>query len=481
MGRVMANYLNLWLDMDLKNYFDRIVVVNLKRRPDRLVGFKAALRGCDWPFRRPMVFDAVDGSIVPSPHGWQSGGGAWGCMRSHQRILEEALMDGVNNLLIMEDDACFAPEFRQKVEEFLREVPDDWDQLMLGGQHINVNGKPKLVKPGVYRCTDCERTHCYAVRGRFLLRLYQRWVHGGDFDGEVHCDWIMGRDPELQCRHNVYAPERFLVGQERGRSDIDGSLQPRKFWNPPTSDLPVIFLQASQAAVAELRSYGIHTGHHRDPKTDLDNALMGIFAETKGDPNGRVDRLRDWIMGMQWEVVSDTHLICTIWHPDATLDLVKQAARGPVYEISSSTVEGALRQLPEGLQRARRPLLAVACVIYLEAPPRVMEGLRVKGWHNGYWLDDNTGLDNGLNQICRDFPERDRRIEALGVTIKILQNEAEAIYQGVAVIWHPEFDAEMVQLATKARVVKITAKSIRDAAEQWDDAKITILDEPMES
>ena len=442
---------------------------------------KTALRDCSWPFQQPIVFDAVDGNVVPCPHGWLSGGGAWGCMRSHQRILEEALMDGVNSLLIMEDDACFAPEFRQKAEEFLTLVPDDWDQLMFGGQHININGNPKLIKPGVYRCTDCERTHCYAVRGKFLLKLYKRWVHGGDFGGEVHCDWIMGRDPELQSRHNVYAPERFFVGQERGRSDIDGSTQKRKFWNPPPSDLPVIFLRAPQAVAAELRSYGIHTGNQRNAVTDIDSMLVDIFTETKEDPNGRIDQLKDWIMSIQWDVASDPHLICAVWHPEATLDLVKLAARGPVYDISSSTVEGVLMQLPEQLRRPRRPQLASTCIIYLEAPKRVMNGLRMRGWHNGYWLDGDTGLDNGIIRICRDFPERDRRIEALRATIKILQNEAEMIHQGVAVIWHPEMDAEMVQAATTSKVIRIFARNIRDAAEQWDDAKVTILDKPIEA
>lgn len=110
-----------------------------------------------------------------------------------------------------------------------------------------------------------------------------------------------------------------------------------------------------------------------------------------------------------------------------------------------------------------------------------MESFRLKGWHNGYWLDESSGMDNGLNQVCRDFKERNRRIEALGPIIKILQNEAEDIYQGVAVIWHPEIDAEMVQAATNVKVVKITARNIRDATDQWDDAKVTILDKPVEA
>ncbi len=72
-----------------------------------------------------------------------------------------------------------------------------------------------LVKEGIIRCTDCERTHCYAIRGEFMRKLSRRWLGGGKFNGSRHCDWIMGRDPEMQLSHKVYAPEFFLVGQDR--------------------------------------------------------------------------------------------------------------------------------------------------------------------------------------------------------------------------------------------------------------------------
>ena len=379
-------------------------------------------------------------------------------------------------MLVLEDDACFVPDFATKVEAFFRVVPEDWDQIMLGGEHVNTNGIPTFIKPGVYRCTDCERTHCYAIRGEFLKKLYRRWISGGDYNGEVHCDWIMGRDPEMQAKHHVYAPEKFLVGQERGRSDVDGGIQARKFWNPPAPDLPVLILRAPQSVLTDLKHYGIHTGQHEDSATGIDSKLLKIFAETLDDSDVRAERLAQRISELQWEVASDPFLICTIWHPEATLDLVGQASGGPVYEVLANSTAEALAQLPDDLKRPARPLLANMCVIHLNAPRRVMDGLKTVGWHSGFKPDVQSGYDESLVQICDGCLNPEVRAKGLADIIANLQREALGIHQGVAVIWHPKIDAQTVRAATREQVVEISAKDIRDALDQFEDAKAALFD-----
>ena len=90
--------------MDLERYFERVVLINLKRRPDRLERVQKILCEAGWPFRSPEIFEAIDGELKSAPAAWKSGPGAWGCMLSQQAIVEKAISDGVHSLLILEDD-----------------------------------------------------------------------------------------------------------------------------------------------------------------------------------------------------------------------------------------------------------------------------------------------------------------------------------------------------------------------------------------
>jgi len=252
----------------------RALCINLDRRPERWEAFK---RNC--PIRGVHRFPAIDGRAVRPPAWWRQGGGAWGCMLSHVRILEQALSDGLDRcggrggvLLVLEDDALFPPDFAERAARFIRALPDDWEQAYLGGQHRGLRVRqPQRVNDEVVRPFMVNRTQAYAVRGPFIRVLYQHL-----------CDWpAHARSPrhhvdhrmELLHRsgqHKVYAPATWIVGQAGGPSDISGRVTQDRFWNgwgkgrqvhrPPVW---VIGLHRSGSSVTGgiLHRLGVHMGN----------------------------------------------------------------------------------------------------------------------------------------------------------------------------------------------------------------------------
>jgi GR25 family glycosyltransferase involved in LPS biosynthesis len=199
--------------------FDRVYLINLESRPDRLEAFRERQKLRGWKLPDPIVYPAIHGDTVGAPKRFTEGGGAHGCRQSHVRILEDCLMDGVESVLVMEDDAEWFDEVWLRLESFLKVVPADWDCLMLGGWHERPSTP---VGPGVCRAVKVGGTHAYAVRGRAMKSLLALW-----YDCTVHIDWAMS--DHWQKKWNTYCPTPFLFGQGAGRSDISGRsrLQPQ--------------------------------------------------------------------------------------------------------------------------------------------------------------------------------------------------------------------------------------------------------------
>jgi len=219
--------------MDLASFFDRVVVINLNRRPDRRERFEQQLSAVNWPFAPPQRVEAIDGCLHAPPRWWIAGRGAWGCHCTMLGIMEAALADGVERMLVLEDDVCFVPDLHERALRFLAAVPDDWDQIYLGGQFL-VRHHPRytVVNAEVVRPFEVNRSHAFGVCRRFLAPLHR---HLADLDGHahfprLHVDHRMGQ-LHRTGRFGIYAPVQWLAGQAEGHSDILGCWAPQRFWH----------------------------------------------------------------------------------------------------------------------------------------------------------------------------------------------------------------------------------------------------------
>ncbi len=448
----------------LKDFFDAAYLINLKRRRDRLVRFHRRMEEIGgWPFCELKVIEAVDGSVVPAPVNYKSGGGAWGCRQSHIQIHQEALMAGHEKILIFEDDAEFRDDFVGKVEELLKNLPNDWEGVMFGGQ--NMKPTEAVGVEGINRCANTQRTHAMAFRGdaiRDVLRMY--------YSVDVHIDWRLG--PFLGSRRKTYCPVPFMVGQSSSKSDITYNRNTAKFWNAPDEDIPSVLLVAPRHVAEFCRKHGCHYGAHLD-EFGNDIGLNEMFPAEGQYTEG----LMSFMNTMKWEGASfaEAPAIPTVWHINLTKELAEnlivQHGEGgypKIVLVIANTVGEATKKIKDNellqnlfFERARgtrKPVILLKTS--LSIAERLQDEMII---HTGYWKDEQTGIDVGLQARFHGEGRVDLRDWYTTVA-----EEADHI-NALAGIFHPKATKAIAE-TTGERVVVIEATSYEEAVQKADAA-----------
>lgn len=128
----------------INDYFDKVYVLNLDRRPDRIENIKNKLDLLNIKFER---FSAIDGNNISDSEydftGFIQGKGmlenkyALACLRSHIEIIKDAKFKGYNRILIFEDDVLISKDINIHLQK-LRNIKD-WKLLYLGSSQYNWN------------------------------------------------------------------------------------------------------------------------------------------------------------------------------------------------------------------------------------------------------------------------------------------------------------------------------------------------------
>ena len=140
--------------------------------------------------------------------------------------------------LILEDDVFFLDGALERLAVFMPNVPPDWGQFYLGGQHRSA--PLPTTYAGIVQCTRVNRTHAYAVSRPYIQKIYQHVSYFPDYTGSpIHIDHqlelahqrsISSDERERKLAWPSYAPERWICGQEEGTSNISGFNNPRTTW-----------------------------------------------------------------------------------------------------------------------------------------------------------------------------------------------------------------------------------------------------------
>ena len=193
--------------MKFQELFPLQVVINLDKRPDRLLLCKNQLAKINsHPIRKPgNIFQGTNNS-------WWNG--AIGCMTSHFEILEAAACLNTNVFIFEDDIRFFTKNPLATLKASCEELETlEWDMFYIGGNLL----KPATqISPHLAKLTHCQSTVAYGVNKKFVPTL----LKAIDLT-KIHkpIDMIYADDviPNNRC----YISVPMLVIQQDSFSDIE--------------------------------------------------------------------------------------------------------------------------------------------------------------------------------------------------------------------------------------------------------------------
>jgi glycosyl transferase family 25 len=156
------------------NYFDRVAIIHLPQRVDRFSSLKRELERIGLDIHGAKV--TLPEAPVPQELNGFPSRGVYGNFLSHLAIVEKAYNDGLESVLVLEDDVIFRRSFNRSpsaMARYLRSEP--WHQLFIG--HSITDPLPFSSSGLVRFHGSFFWAHCYAVHRRVMPRLIE-YMHG---------------------------------------------------------------------------------------------------------------------------------------------------------------------------------------------------------------------------------------------------------------------------------------------------------------
>ena len=191
----------------LETIFDKVFIINLDRRGDRMLEIKTEMEKIG--VKDYERISAVDGQKLTG--NFKVAIGHVGCSLSHLNVVKLAKERGYKNYVVFEDDAVFCDNFQETFSEYLKQVPAGWDCLFFGGSHVKGFHK---VNDKVIKMNGSYTTHAMIINHTLYDKLIHIW---NTFHGTAEVDVALAK---LHREHACYSFTKSLAWQRAGYSDI---------------------------------------------------------------------------------------------------------------------------------------------------------------------------------------------------------------------------------------------------------------------
>lgn len=204
----------------LNKYVDKIFVINLPHRTDRLERFDQSSKMHNFEYE---VFEAFNGKEKIDDNFEYEGikvgepyirpsyfKGQIGCLLSHLKLIEHCKNLNYSNVMIFEDDCGFRGDFNNRLDFLMEVVNTNWDLLYLSGS------VPEFIEhfDGYSRISKILTTHSYMINSR----IYDLVID--NFKSKIFSKEVDMCYSDIHSMCNSYVSIPFLTYQDDGYSDI---------------------------------------------------------------------------------------------------------------------------------------------------------------------------------------------------------------------------------------------------------------------
>lgn len=210
----------------LENFYDKVYLINLKRREDRLLKTRIEFEKHNLDFSNVNVFTAYDGQNAPLKSNNKVYRAEYGGIKSHLGVIEDAIKNKYKKILVLEDDVEFCDMFYDNLNQSINMLPKDHNFVYFGGNNIGPRTK---INNRVFLVTITYALQAYSMESRVFkiisdyLNLKLNEIETLDKKG-IEIKPSIGVDVLYSNLHNIvggyYSFEPKLAFQRADYSDM---------------------------------------------------------------------------------------------------------------------------------------------------------------------------------------------------------------------------------------------------------------------
>ena len=142
-----------------------VVYINLNNRPDRKIQIESELYSMEISHSAIRRFSAIELQD-----------GALGCSLSHLKCIQQAKMDNLPHIMVVEDDLKITDINKFNVQfDKLLQTNSDWDVVILAGNNV---GPYKILSDSAVKISKCQTTTGYLVKSTYYDTLIENFKNG---------------------------------------------------------------------------------------------------------------------------------------------------------------------------------------------------------------------------------------------------------------------------------------------------------------